>query len=185
MLNYDKKYKFDFGNPFYLVISYIVEILENIAMIILTWFVEFSLSVTLENLSDCLIKTIILKIIFVLAIIMSLLWIALIFIPKRVIVTDDKILVHRFCFPLQMTIFDIRGLNDTIYYSEIIRFEKFTRKLAFGGRRPFFCINKKSLVEIRTKHKEYLLPIKNADEFIEEVNKRRLACQNDNSNEQL
>ncbi len=103
------KYKFDFGNPFKLIISYIVEIIENVGVILLNWVVLLLIgSVILEYIGG----NIIIKIFTAVIVIVDLLFIVLIFIPKKVILTDDKILVYRFCFPLQITFWDIRGLND-------------------------------------------------------------------------
>lgn len=163
------KYKFDFGNPFKLIISYIVEIIENVGVILLNCVVLLSL---VEIIPEFFAKNFIIKIFTAVIVIADLLFIVLIFIPKKVMLTDDKILVYRFCFPLQITFWDIRGLNDRIPYSEITFCEKYTGKLYFGARKPFFCVNNDSLVEIRTKHKSYMLPIKDYESFICEVNKR-------------
>lgn len=173
MLKSKIKYKFDFGNIFKLFISYIIEILENIGMIFLTWIVIFSIgNLTLEGLPDCFAKEFFLKICFAITIILDLFFIVLIFIPKRVMLTDDKILVHRFCFQLKSTFWDIRGLNDRIAYSEIICCQKHVGEIYYGASIPFFCVNNDSLVEIRTKHKSYMLPIKEYESFIFEVNQR-------------
>lgn len=173
MLSNKVKYKFDFGNPFNFLISYIVEILENMGLIILSWILVFALeNLILENLPDCFVKELILQIITVITVIVDLCFAVLIFIPKRVVLTDDKILVYRFCFPLQITFWDIRGFNDKIFYSQITLCEEYVDKIPFGARKPFFCVNNNSLVEIRTKYKTYLLPIKNHEDFICEMNKR-------------
>lgn len=173
MLNNKNIYKFDFGNIFKLVISYVVEFLENIVMIILTWFLVFSLeNIIFVNLPNCVLKNIILKIFVAIVVLLDLFFSVLIFLPKRVILTPDKILVHRFCFPLQVTFWDIRGINDKIFYSHVEVCRKYDYSTQFGERKPFFCVNENSLVEIRTKHKSYLLPVKNYDNFICEVNKR-------------
>ena len=182
MLNNIVKFKFDFGNSFKYLISYIVEILENIGMIILTWIVIFSVeNIIFGDLKDGFAKEIIFKVLFVITIIMDLFFAVLIFIPKRVILTDDKILVHRFCFPLQVTFWDIRGFNDKIYYSQIILCQKYTDKTLYGARKTFFCVNNDSLVEIRTKQRTYLLPIKKYERFICEVNKKILKETGDSS----
>lgn len=173
MLNNNIKYKFNFGNIFKFIISYIVEIFENVGMIILTWIVIFLLgNIILENLPGFFIKELTLKFFTVITVIVDLFFAVLIFIPKRVILTNDKILVHRFCFPLQLTFWDIRGFNDRILYSQIILCQKHIGEIYYGGRKPFFCVDNDSLVEIKTKHKTYLLPIKNYENFICEVNKR-------------
>ncbi len=173
MLDNNVKYKFAFDNTFKLIISYIVEIFENMGMIIFTWIVTFSLgNIILENFPDCFAKGLVLKIFTSIAVVADLFFAVLIFIPRRVILTDDKILVNRFCFPLQLTFWDIRGFNDRILYSQITFCQKHIGKIYYGARKPFFCVDNNSLVEIRTKHKSYLLPIKDYENFICEVNKR-------------
>lgn len=173
MLNNYVKYKFDFGNTFKFLISYIIEIFENIGMILLTWIAMFLIgNLIVRELSDCFVTELILKFLTTITVITDVFFIILIFFPKKVILTDDKILVYRFCFPLQITFWDIRGLNDRIAYSQIIFCQKHTDEIYFGSRKPFFCVNNDSLVEIRTNHKTYLLPIKDYENFICEVNKR-------------
>lgn len=163
------KYKFDFGNHVKLIISYIIEIIENIGAILISWVILMLIG---GAIPDGIAKNIILKILSTAFVMMSLILIALIFIPKKVVLADDKILVYRFCIPLQITFWDIRGLNDRIPYSKITFCEKRTKKLYFGANKPFFYVNNDSLVEIRTKHKHYFLPIKDYENFICEVNKR-------------
>lgn len=171
MLKSNVKYKFDFGNVFKLIVSYMVESFENLGMILLTWVGMFFIGTVITGgLPDSFVKELILKIFTAITVIADLFFIVLIFIPKRVILTDDKILVKRFCFPLQITFWDIRGLNDRIAYSQIISCRKHDGEIYFGARKPFFCVNDDSLVEIETKYRTYLLPIKNPDKFIEDVN---------------
>lgn len=173
MLRNKVKYKFDFGNIFKLVVSYIVEILENIGMIFLTWIAILLLENTIfGGLPDGFVKSLIFKVFTAITVIVDLFFAVLIFIPKRVVLTDDKILVYRFCFPLQVTFWDIRGFNDRIFYSQITLCRKYDDKTYFGVRKPFFYVNNNSLVEIRTKYQTYLLPVKNYESFICEVNKR-------------
>lgn len=173
MLRSNNKFKFDFGNISKFLISHIIEFLENIGAILITWIILFFLVyVLLGNLPDCFVKEFVSRTLAVMVGVLDLFFIALVFIPKRVILTDDKILVHRFCFPLQATFWDIRGLNDSIAYSQIISCQRHEGETRFGARKPFFCVNDDSLVEIRTNQKTYLLPIKDYDEFICEVNKR-------------
>lgn len=157
------KYKFDFGNPVRLIASYIIEIIENIGAILISWVILMLIG---GAIADGIVKSIILKILGTVFVIMSLILIALIFIPKKVILTDDKIMVYRFCIPIQIAFWDIRGLNDRIPYSEITFCEKRTRKLYFGASKPFFYFNNDSLVEIRTERKHYFLPIKEYENFI-------------------
>jgi hypothetical protein len=105
-------------------------------------------------------------------VVIDLFFAVLIFIPKRVVLTNDKICIYRFCFPLQVTFWDIRGFNDKILYSEITSC-KYVDEIYLGARKPFLLVNNNSLVEIKTKnHKQYLVPLKNYESFICEVNKK-------------
>lgn len=177
MLNKSEKeykvYKFDYGNKVKMVISYLVEAFENTGMILLTIGLFFAAEcLVMDNIPDCFFRTVILYLVLAIAIIIIAL-IVIIFIPKKVILTEDKIKVRRYCFPLQMPFWDIRGFNDTIYYSDIESCE-FQIGSLFGEQKPFFCLNKESLVEIYKKSsiKSYLIPVKDWDDFIYEVRKR-------------
>lgn len=167
------KYKFDFGNKFRCFILYFVELLANFGAIILSWFVFFALFAAANNcFKDDFIIEIITKVLLMLLVIFDIFIAVLIFLPKSVVLTDDKIIVYRFCFPLQIYFWDIRFLNDRIPYSKIISCKKLGDNIEFGDPRAFFSANNDSLVEIMTKHKIYLLPIKDCDNFVEEVNAR-------------
>lgn len=173
MVSNKSKYKFDFGNNFKRFLSYSVEIFENIGVIALSWFALISLFVVANDiLSNQFIVKIIANVLAILFVIFDLCVIVLIFLPKSVVLDDDKIIVYRFCFPLEINFFDIRFLNDRIPYSKIISCKKLGRKPNFGDTITFCFSNKDSLVEIMTKHKIYLLPIKDCDKFVEEVNAR-------------
>lgn len=173
MVNNKSKYKFDFGNNFKRFLSYSVEIFENIGVIALSWFALISLFVVANDiLSNQFIVKIIANVLAILFVIFDLSVIVLIFLPKSVVLDDDKIIVYRFCFPLQIYFWDIRFLNDRIPYSKIISCKKLEGNIAFGDPVVFFSANKDSLVEIMTKHKIYLLPIKDCTKFVEEVNAR-------------
>lgn len=167
------KYKFDFGNKFKRSLSCFAEIIGNIGGIILSWIVFFALFVAANNcFKDDFIIEIITKVLLILLVIFDIFIAVLIFLPKSVVLTDDKIIVYRFCFPLQIYFWDIRFLNDRIPYSKIISCKKLGDNIEFGDPRAFFSANNDSLVEIMTKHKIYLLPIKDCDNFVEEVNAR-------------
>lgn len=173
MVSNKSKYKFDFGNKFKRSLSCFVEIIGNIGGIILSWFVFFALYAAANNCfkNDFIIE-IIAKVLVILLVIFDIFIAVLIFLPKSVVLTDDKIIAYRFCFPLHIYFWDIRFLNDRIPYSKIISCKKLGDNIEFGDPRAFYSANNDSLVEIMTKHKIYLLPIKDCDKFVEEVNAR-------------
>ena len=90
MLRNKIKYKFDFGTPFKMILSRLVEMFENIGILVITWPISVLLK---SNVWDSL--------------------------PESIVLTDDKIIIYRLCVPLLITIFDIRGLNDRVSYSKI------------------------------------------------------------------
>lgn len=167
------KYKFDFGNKFRCFILYFVELLANFGAIIFSWFAFFALFTVVNNYfkNDFIIE-ITLKILIILMVFIDIFFAVLIFLPKSVVLTDDKIIVYRFCVQLECDSFEIRSLNDRIPYSKIISCKKFEDKIQFGDSRIFYCSSKNSLVEIKTKHRIYIIPLKECDNFVEEVNAR-------------
>ena len=143
MLRNKIKYKFDFGNPFKMILSRLVEMFENIGVLVITWPISVLLK---SNVWDSL--------------------------PESIVLTDDKIIIYRLCVPLLITIFDIRGLNDRVSYSKIKAWKKHSNKFFPSENRAFLFNNNESLVEIRTAFKYYVFPVKDCEEFIAEVNKR-------------
>ena len=143
MLRNKIKYKFDFGTPFKMILSRLVEMFENIGVLVITWPISVLLK---SNVWDSL--------------------------PESIVLTDDKIIIYRLCVPLLITIFDIRGLNDRVSYSKIKAWKKHGNKFFPSENRAFLFNNNESLVEIRTAFKYYVFPVKDCEEFIAEVNKR-------------
>lgn len=143
MLRNKIKYKFDFGTPFKMILSRLVEMFENIGVLVITWPISVLLK---SNVWDSL--------------------------PESIVLTDDKIIIYRLCVPLLITIFDIRGLNDRVSYSKIKAWKKHSNKFFPSENRAFLFNNNESLVEIRTAFKYYVFPVKDCEEFIAEVNKR-------------
>ena len=165
------KYKFDFGSSLKLIISYAWEFVGNIGLILISLMIMFALSSWLNPYSNYLIIKIILIIYSVITILADLFFLFMIFIPKNIVLTDEKILVNRFCSPLQTFVWDIRGINDRISYSEISYCQRCTN-LLWGSHIPFLIVNEKNVVEIKTKYKTYFLPVKNSEDFIKQVNLR-------------
>ena len=173
MLNNKIKYKFDFGNPFKMILSRLVEMFENIGVLVITWLISvFLQSSVWDSLPESFLSTLLTQITVVATIIVNLFFILLPFLPKSIVLTDDKIIIYRLCVPLQLKIYDMKGLNDRINYSKIEVCKKHSNKFYYGETRAFLFNNNESLVEIRTAFKYYVFPVKDCEEFIAEVNKR-------------
>lgn len=167
------KYKFDFGNPFKMILSRLVEMFENISILLITWLISLFLQSSIwDLLPEGFLSTLLTQIIAIVTIIVDLFFVVLPFLPKSIVLTDDKITIYRFCIPLLTTFFDIRGLNDRISYAKIKVCEKHSNKFYYSETRAFLFNNNESLVEIRTAFKHYVFPVKNCEEFIAEVNRR-------------
>ena len=95
------------------------------------------------------------------------------FLPKKAIITDNFILIKRRFLNYE---YPFRGFNDRIFIKDVCECEIYDgeRPLLFrSGPYSVFFFDWDSLVEIRLKNnKKYLVPIKNTDNFVDEVNKR-------------
>lgn len=173
MLKNNIKYKFDFGNPFKMILSRLVEMFENIAILVITWLISVFLQSSIwDLLPEGFLSTLLTQLIVVVTIIVDLFFVVLPFLPKSIVLTDDKIIVYRLCVPFIIAFFEIRGLNDRIRYTDIKTCKKIDAKFVFLQTTPFVCANRESLVEINTRFDSYVIPVKNCEEFIAEVNRR-------------
>lgn len=173
MLRDKIKYKFDFGNPFKMILSRSVEIFENIAILVITWLISVFLQSSVWNLlPEGFLSTLLTRIIIAVTIIVDSFFVVLPFLPKRIVLTNDKIIIYRLCVPFVIAFFEIRGLNDRICYTDIKTCKKIDAKYLFLQTTPFVCANRESLVEINTKFDCYVIPVKDCENFIAEVNKR-------------
>lgn len=173
MLRDKIKYKFDFGNPFKMILSRSVEMFENIAILVITWLISVFLQSSVWNLlPEGFLSTLLTRIIIAVTIIVDSFFVVLPFLPKRIVLTNDKIIIYRLCVPFVIAFFEIRGLNDRICYTDIKTCKKIDAKYLFLQTTPFVCANRESLVEINTRFDCYVIPVKDCESFIEEVNKR-------------
>lgn len=98
--------------------------------------------------------------------------IVIFFLPKKAIINDDVLIVKRYMLNFK---YIFRGFNDKIFIKNIIECNM------YNGERPrldrtkeyaVFFFNWDDLVEIKTDKRRYLVPVKDAEQFIEDVNKR-------------
>lgn len=168
-----KVYQFDFGNKFKKIVSYFYMTCANLGIVLISGFVWLFLAGRISNnIKDGIFKSILSYTAFICFLAVSAYFIALIFFPKKIILTDEGIKVRRNTLPhITLT----RGLNDYIKYSEIklCKIYECEDHNWHGKELIFVMFNGDSVVEIFDKHhKDFYIPVENAEEFVDEVNKR-------------
>lgn len=166
--NENQIYKFDYGNPFKFVLSYIVEFLANASIAFIALIPDLYI---VERLKDSAVNNSIKNVLTAIFVVLYLVLIAflavIIVLPKRAALTDYCVLIKR------NTIDPFRGLNDCILYSSIVECSIYNDNVYYGKLLPVAFFNKNSLVEIKDKYnKRYYVPVKNAKDFVEAVNKK-------------
>lgn len=94
------------------------------------------------------------------------------FIPKKAILYSNAICVRRYFLNYEHL---FRGLNDEIFLKDVVECKKYDgKRYRFDRTAPYaiYFFNWDDLIEIRTEEKKYLVPLKNSDKFVEEVNNR-------------
>lgn len=185
-----KIYEFDFGNPFKKFISYFIFIIAYLTLISYILIGSMVCLMALKNSFENQIFLRVLSYIFLVLIVASVvLLFVLVFKQKRIILYDTGIYIKRNFFP---SIDHInRGFNDYIMYYDIEycelddTYQKPINHMFYKLMDPpFMAFNNYSLVEIIDKDdKCYYIPVKNAEDFVREVNERvDIAIQKKNSN---
>ena len=176
-------YKFDYGNPFKRFLSFLIQFMLNSCIVIFSFVIYFCLfQFLVNNLGNKALTQILGTVITIIFVAVALLFLLLTFLPKRIILSDGGIKIRRNSVPPSIKRFHF---NDFIPYSSIqlcglydkeinYRRAMYLRKNAF----PFFAFNWKSLVKITDKYNNaFYLPIKNAKDFVEAVNKNCIEMQ--------
>lgn len=168
-----KVYQFDFGNKFKKRVSYFYMTCANLGIVLISGFVWLFLAGRISaNIKDGIFKSILSYTAFICFLAVSAYFIALIFFPKKIMLTDEGIKVRRNALP---HITPTRGLNDYIKYSEIksCKIYECEDHNWHGKELIFVMFNGDSVVEIFDKHhRDFYIPVENAEEFVDEVNKR-------------
>lgn len=175
------EYKISYGNIFNLIFSQVMLGVNNfgaflIVAVPILWLYGEIESNFRENYALIKIITIVMTvIIFVVALILCVFF----FLPKKAIVKNNFIIIKRYMLNFR---YILRGFNDEIFIKEIVACEKYCGNrysLDRSGPYAVFFFNWDDLVKIKTAdNKYYLVPLKNSEEFINEVNIRRQALQN-------
>lgn len=174
------KYKFSYGNILNYIFTQIIIVSYHFFTVLCLLFFVFVVIGKLENsFKEQILVTTVLRISSVLLIVLWLAYLTIIlFIPKKVILTNYFIKVRRYFLNVS---YAFRGFNDEIFIKNIIECKKYDGKRErFNRTGPYavFYFDWDDLVEIRTTDdKKYLIPIKNSDEFVEKVNEIRLSIQ--------
>ena len=169
-------YKFNYGNLFkFLLSQYIIICYHFFAFLCLFAIVFFGIERSFGNLfkDNELISTIINALSASLIVLWLVYLTIILFIPKKAIIETNFLKIRRYFLNFSYL---TRGFNDEIFIKDIVECKKYDGKryrLDRTGPYSVFFFDWDSLVEIKTKDdKSYLVPLKNSEEFVEEVNKR-------------
>lgn len=170
----NRKYKFSYGNFFNFLLSQYIIMNYHLFTIFCFIFLDFSLYHIVSQVFDnqTPLSTIIKILFFSLIIFCLIYFIVIFFIPKKVILSSNFIYVKRYFLNYSYL---FRGFNDEIFLNDIIECKKYNgKRYRLDRTEPYaiFFFNWDDLVEIKTENKTYLVPIKNSDNFIAEINKR-------------
>ncbi len=169
-----KIFKFDYGNPFNMFLSYLIQFMVNTFMVLFVFFGYMYLMHLLTGNINNVLRNILFVCLTVIFIVIVSFFALFSFLPRRIILNNSyiKIQKHAMNFIGGETWF-----SNTIPYSSIVCCSKFVlvtrRNISFLRQRTYPCtfFNRNSLVEITDKFgKKYYVPVKNAEEFIKKVN---------------
>lgn len=175
-------YKFSYGRKLnYLIYGFILFV-KNMAMMLLYCAVIFYLcgiatyySGNNQDLTKLISTVYVISIVYI-----CVLFLLTIFLPKRVIIKQNVIRIKRYTLNL---FYLTRGFNDRIVIKDIVECKKYYCEKSFlnsSGPYAVYPLCWEDLVEITTDKRKYLIPVKNAEEFVDEVNKRVKTLNNKN-----
>lgn len=167
-------YRFSYGNVFNFILNQIITISYHFIVLLLLAVPVLSLYGEIEYKfrNNHFLMKIITIFMFILLFLYLLYLIVILFLPKKAIIDGHFIRIRRYFLNFSYL---IRGFNDEIFIKDIIECKKYEGKRYFldrTGPYAIFFFNWDSLVKIKTNNdKTYLIPLKNSDDFIDEVNK--------------
>lgn len=171
MLSNDKRYKvykFDYGNSIKFIVSFIYQVFANLGACILIFVGFIVIFGTVRNINNDVLRIGLASIIIILF--ASLIILAFVFpvLPKKVILTDYSIRVRRYAIPFHSL---KRGFNDYIPCSAVVSCKIYEGRIRDGKNLSVILFNWDNLVEVKdTSNRRYYFPIKDADDFVDEVN---------------
>lgn len=171
--NYIKTYEFDYENYAKKIFSILYEEIANMIIPIITIIISFFLDLYMSSNYNSAAYKILSAIEIVLIIILTISMLVLAFLPKKIVIYQNSISVKRnniSTCPIEW------GISDNILYSSIVSCNYYKGPHFRGIGNPYYAIllfDWDSLVEIVCeKNKKYYIPVKDADDFIAEVNAR-------------
>lgn len=168
-------YKFNYGNASNFIFSQIILCIYNFFAFLIVAMPMTLLYTRLENLfkENYILMKIVTILMAALIFLYALMLCVYFFLPKKVIIKNDFIKIKRYMLNFG---YILRGFNDEIFIKDIIvckLYDGYRYRLDRSGPYSVYFFNWDDLVEIKTKDdKSYLVPLKNSEEFVEEVNKR-------------
>lgn len=169
-------YHFSYGNPFNFLLTMIIEILATFGLTMLVFAFSLLLFAKIEDyyLNYENIRELIIVVSLCLPTVFSAYFWVQLFIPKRVIVSDDLVIIKRHNFYPDWSW--CCGFNDKIPVEKIAECKIYDgdRPILDRRNKPYTIVrfNWDNLVEITTDKRNYLVPVKNAEMFVEDVNRR-------------
>ncbi len=170
-----KKYKFSYGNIFNFFFSHFIQFIYNsFTLLVLFVLLSFLYGRLDYAFRDQTFISQIVDYIYVISLALAIaFFVGTHIIPKKIIIINNIVLIKRHYLDYRYL---FRGFNDEILIREISVCKLYDGKRYKFGRDQEYAVSYfdwDDLVEIKTKdEKRYLVPIKNSDDFIEEVNKR-------------
>ncbi len=171
----ENKYKFSYGNVFNLIFSQIILCIYNLFAFLIVAVPITLLYIKLENLfkDNYVLMKIITILMAAFIFLYALMLCVYFFLPKKAIIKNDFIKIRRYMLNFG---YILRGFNDEIFMKDIIEcklYDGYRYCLDRSGPYSVYFFKWDDLVEIKTKNNKcYLVPLKNSEIFIEEVNKR-------------
>ncbi len=185
MLKKDLKvYKFSYGNIFKKILCYFLQFMINISIIMLSFAVYAMLTYYLaKNTDNNIFIKILAAILTVIMILTGLFFTCFTFFPRRIVMYDNYIRIQKNAIN---TFIGESSFSTVIPYSTITSCDMYDREFTyrrciFIRQRVYPCtfFDWDSLVKITDIFgSKYYIPVKNAEDFIDEVNQRRELLQN-------
>jgi len=172
------RYKFDYGNGLKKLLCYLIQFMANSGVIIVSLILHFTLTQSIiKGISNDTVAKVLLILFTALLISIALFFICFTFFPRNIVVTDNYIKIRKNAMNF---IIGKSWFSSIIPYSSITSCTLYDEELTYGRLKflrqqvyPCTFFNSDSLVKITDKYGEkYYIPIKNTEEFVEEVNKR-------------
>lgn len=171
MVNKNKIYKFSYGNILKKSVSCILDILSVFScafFVICLWLLA---ELFIQNISNEKLSYILTVLLSVISAFLEIFIIVISLLPRKIIMTEDKIRIIKNCVQKN---YIIPSIFDDVFYFDIKSCELYDGPMSLlGWNLSYLLLDDKNMVEIVLKsNKRYHFPVKNAEEFIEDVNKR-------------